>query len=267
MALASASMSDREAAFLELVILGAGPAYSDLPGSLGSGYLVRTRAAAIALDLGQGCFPGLASRHDPAALDAVFVSHLHPDHYIDLIPLRHFLRRPGAEAPAPLVLHAAAGLAERLDATFDLPGFSAAAFDHRDLVPGSVESPAFHMEVAAVRHSGDSFAFRVARSQGGPGTVYSGDVADIEDIRPLLVDGDLLLVEATLGPGPVPEGIPHLDGVMVGRLAEETSAGQVVVTHVRMGMDLDATLAAVRRSYGGPLSLATPSARYLVAAA
>jgi ribonuclease BN (tRNA processing enzyme) len=58
--------------------------------------------------------------------------------------------------------------------------------------------------------------------------------------------------------------MPHLDSETVGRLATETSAGQVVITHVRMGTDLLATMAALRAEYPGPASLARPGARYLV---
>ena len=77
---------------MHLTVIGAGPAYSDRAGSTGAAYLVRTDRSAILLDLGQGSFPRLAGRIDPADLDAVIISHLHPDHFIDLVPLRHYLR-------------------------------------------------------------------------------------------------------------------------------------------------------------------------------
>ena len=258
-------MNARHASYLELVILGAGPAYSDAPGSLGSGYLVRTRRDAVLLDLGQGCFPSLAAEFMPSELSAVYISHLHPDHFIDLIPMRHYLRRPGAEAPELVPLLAPRGLDVRIDGVYDTPGFSAAAFHHRPLSSGHVRVGPFSLEVRQVRHAGDSFAVRVTLTEGGgSGLVYTGDVSDAEDIRLLIQPGDLLLSEATFGPGPVPEAMPHLDGGMVGRLAADTSAGQVLVTHVRMGTDLNATMAAVRAGFSGPASLAVPGARYLV---
>jgi ribonuclease BN (tRNA processing enzyme) len=261
-------MPERHAPLLELVILGAGPAYSNVPGSLGSGYLVRTREHAVVVDLGQGCFPSLAAEFEPGELSAVFISHLHPDHFIDLIPLRHYLRRPGAEAAELVPLLAPPGLDDRVDATYATPGFSAAAFEHRQLRAGQLEAGPFSLEVRQVRHAGESFAVRLALlGGGGGGLVYTGDVSDVEDIRPLIRPGDLLLAEATFGPGPVPEAMPHIDSRSVGRLAAETSAAQVIITHVRMGTDLQATMAALRAGFAGPASLARPGARFLVPSA
>ena len=95
---------------MELIVIGAGPAYTDRRGAAGASYLVRAEGAALLLDLGQGAFPNLASTMEPSALTAVLVSHLHPDHFIDLVPLRHYLkwefeppRRVAVVAPAGLV--------------------------------------------------------------------------------------------------------------------------------------------------------------------
>ena len=51
---------------MDLVVLGAGPAYSDRPGSTGAAYLLSVGNDSLLLDLGQGSFPRLAasrSRH------------------------------------------------------------------------------------------------------------------------------------------------------------------------------------------------------------
>jgi ribonuclease BN (tRNA processing enzyme) len=106
----------------------------------------------------------------------------------------------------------------------------------------------------------------VALGSGGPGVVYSGDASDPDELVPLIEPGDLLLAEATFGVGPVPPGMPHLDGPMVGDLAARTGAGSVVVTHIRMGCDLQATTAAVRARFPGPVVLARPGIRVPVGA-
>ena len=221
---------------LELVILGAGPAYSDVPGSFGSSYLVRLGDAALLLDLGQGCFPALAALHEPSLLSGVFISHLHPDHFIDLMPLRHCLCRVEATHDKPIIVMAPDGLDQRLDAVYDQPGRSAAAFEQQPLTTGARPLGPFGLEVQAVRHYGESFAVRVETMEsGGPGLVYTGDIADPDDVRQLIREGDLLLSEATLGPGPVTGDVPHLDGPTAGKLAADARAGHVVTTHVRMG--------------------------------
>src|SRR4051812_33965119 len=121
---------------LRLDVLGAGPAYSDRIGSTGAAYLVRHRETAVLLDLGQGSFPRLATSIEPSRLDAVLVSHLHPDHFIDLVPLRHYLRWQRHPVGRVRVI-GPAGLDVRLDALHGEPGFTAAALDVEALVAGS----------------------------------------------------------------------------------------------------------------------------------
>lgn len=251
---------------LELIVLGAGPAYSDVPGSVGASYLVRTGGAAVLLDLGQGAFPALVGEFEPSQLSAVAISHLHPDHFIDLIPLRHYLCRPEANPPRRVRVLAPDGLGQRLDAVYDQPGFTAAAFDLEAPSEAPVHAGPFILRSVRVRHAGESRAWRVALSAGGPGIVYSGDASDPDELLPLLVRGDLLLAEATFGTGPVPPGMPHLDGPMVGALGARAQAARVVVTHVRMGCDPEATVAAVRERFHGPVELARPGLRVGVAA-
>jgi ribonuclease BN (tRNA processing enzyme) len=246
---------------LELVILGAGPAYSDRVGDVGASYLVRGAGAAIVLDLGQGAFPALASATDPYALAAVAISHLHPDHFVDLVPLRHFLLRAEAPPGSRARVMAPVGLDARLDGLYGQPGFTAAAFDLEAPPTGiPVAAGPFRVEARRVRHAGESVGYRVSLADG-PGIVYSGDIAVAEDLSPLLRPGDVLLSEASYGIGPVPDGMPHLDGPMVGRLAASAGAGQVVITHLRMGSDGDATVQAVRREFIGPVTLARPGVR------
>ncbi len=122
---------------LRLDVVGAGPAFTDRPGATGAAYLVRHERTAILLDLGQGSFPRLAGLLDPATLDAIVVSHLHPDHFIDLVALRHFLRW-GPTRPRRVRVLGPAGLAARLDALHAEPGFTAAALDVEELAVGGL---------------------------------------------------------------------------------------------------------------------------------
>jgi ribonuclease BN (tRNA processing enzyme) len=241
---------------VELSVLGAGPAYTDRSGATGAAYLIRAGGTSILLDLGQGSFPALASRLDPATLACVLVSHLHPDHFVDLVPLRHYLRYQ-LTPPRRVPVRAPAGLAARIDALHDEPGFTAAALDVTDLEPGSAAIGAFEVEARRVAHTDNSFAFRVAASTG-PGLVYSGDCGRASDLEALIRRGDTLLVEVSFGPGPVPAGAGHLDGPAVGRLAATSRPGRVLLTHLQMGFDRDATIASVAASFDGPVELVDP---------
>ena len=249
---------------LDLYVAGAGPAYSDRPGALGAAYLVGAEGSYVLLDLGQGAFPNVAAAVAPERLLATLVSHLHPDHFIDLVSFRHYLRWQLTPSGRTRVV-APAGLGERLDALHAEPGFSAAALDIEQLEPGRMTIGPFEVEVARVRHTEDSYAFRVSR--GGIGLVYSGDCGRAEDLEPLIRPMDVLLTEVSFGPGPVPPGAEHLDGPAVGTLARRSGVGTVLLTHLQMGFDRDATIASVEATFDGPVWFVEPGDGFALASA
>jgi ribonuclease BN (tRNA processing enzyme) len=253
---------DQTGTGLRLDVIGAGPAFTDRPGATGASYLVRHEQTAILLDLGQGSFPRLAGLIDPGRLDAVIVSHLHPDHFVDLVALRHFLRW-GPSHPRRVLVAGPARLADRLDALHDEPGFCAAALDVQVLEPGRRRFGTLDLEGGRVAHAGESYGFRVAIPEQ-PGLVYSGDCGRADDLLPLIRPGDTLLAEASFGPGPVPSGAAHLDGPSVGRLAARTGVSRVLLTHILMGHDPGETVASVRREFAGQVRVVLPGDRFTV---
>jgi ribonuclease BN (tRNA processing enzyme) len=242
---------------VRLTVLGAGPAYSDREGSSGASYLVSHGETHLLLDLGQGSLPRLFAHVHPTALAAVAISHLHPDHFIDLVSLRHYLRYEFHPARRVRVLGPAA-LAERLDALHAEPGFSAEALDTEQLGDAERVIGGLSLRAALVAHTAESYAMRVAPAEGGPGLVYSGDCGRAFDMAPLVTPGDTLLTEVSFGPGPVLQGVAHLDGPGVGRFAQATGVGRVLLTHLQMGYDPDETVASVRAHYDGPVSFVWP---------
>jgi ribonuclease BN (tRNA processing enzyme) len=241
---------------MELLVVGSGAAYPDRPGTASSTYVVAHGGSRLGLDLGQGGFAGIAGRLDPSALVAVVISHLHPDHFIDLVALRHFLRYE-FDPPRRVRVVAPAGLAGRLDGLLDEPGFTAATLDVEARRPGIARIGPFTIESVLVTHTEESYAIRVtpADDLGAAGLVYSGDCGRADDLAPLVRPGDTLLVEVAFGPGPVPVGDLHLDGPAVGALAAATRPGRVLLTHLQVGRDPEATIAAVRAAYDGPVDL------------
>jgi ribonuclease BN (tRNA processing enzyme) len=248
---------------MELLVLGAGPSYSHLPGAVGAAYLVRQGEDAILLDLGHGAFSALNGTLEPSSLLATAISHLHPDHFIDLVPLRHYLRYE-LEPPRRGRVIAPADLANRLDALHAEPGWTGAALDVEP-TGGRQERRVgpFRLESALVTHTDESYAYRVSAADGsGRGLVYSGDCGEADDLLQLLAPGDVLLSEASFGPGPVPEARIHLDGPDVGRVARAGAASRVLLTHMLARFDRSATVAAAQAAFGGPVSAVAPGDRF-----
>lgn len=76
---------------MELTVLGCWAAYP-AAGQACSGYVVKNGDTRILLDCGHGVFSKLGQYEDFINLDAVYISHFHPDHYVDLYALRHAIR-------------------------------------------------------------------------------------------------------------------------------------------------------------------------------
>lgn len=246
---------------MRLTVLGAGPAYTDREGASGACYLVASGATRVLLDLGQGSFPRIFPHVRPEDLDAVLVSHLHPDHFVDLVPLRHYLRYELAPSRRMRVI-GPSELGGRLDALHAEPGFSAGALDLATLGEATHLVGGLSVEGRLVAHTAESYAMRVApASGGGPGLVYSGDCGRAEDIAPLVRPGDTLLCEVSFGAGPVPPGASHLDAPAVGRLAASTGVASVLLTHLQMRHEPDAAVAACRAVFPGPVSMVWPGSR------
>lgn len=250
-------MADR--APLRVTVVGCAPAYTLRPGRPSSCYLVEAEGTAILLDLGQGSFSALGPFIDPATLDAVFVSHLHPDHHADLVPLRHYLRY-ACDPPATVALHAPAELRSRYDLLLGEPGFL-------DGLPGSDVSTsitqvgALAVDARPVTHATHSHAFRVTRVDGaGPGLVYSGDCGRADDLLRLVRPADTLLCEASWGSSEAPAegGALHLTAAQAADVAKRTGAARLILTHVLDERDPDGALVQAQRLFDGPVALAAP---------
>jgi ribonuclease BN (tRNA processing enzyme) len=249
---------------VRLTVVGCAAAWARGRDAASSCYLVEETGTAsqggtaVLLDLGQGAFTRLASFRRPESLTAVAISHAHPDHCVDLIPLRHFLRYEARLPPGRLTLLAPAGLPARFDSFLGETDFLA---DLRfvSLEPGELALGGLNLAARRIRHSADSFAFRLTTAaRSGPGLVYSGDCADARELVPILRPGDTLLAEASFGAGPVPEGVPHLDAALAAAAARDGGAARLVLTHLQSGVDRQAALERARRVFAGAVRLAAP---------
>src|SRR5918999_2087842 len=105
---------------MKLTVLGKSPSWEDAGGAC-SGYLVEDGDTTVLLDCGNGVFSKLRRYRDYTTVDAVIISHLHADHFLDLVPYAYALtyaprqqpvpvaRWPGTDSPARPDLHVPPG--------------------------------------------------------------------------------------------------------------------------------------------------------------
>lgn len=243
---------------LTLTVLGSSAAWSERPARPSSCYLVELGEDAVLLDLGQGALGSLFGYRDPASLRAVVVSHMHADHHVDLVPLRHLLRY-GYEEPRRMRLLAPAGMRARYDVFTGETGFLDDLVGP-DLVAGSVNLGRVSLQAHPVTHSEESHAFRVSDAEHPqhPGLVYSGDCGRADDLLPLLRVGDTLLCEAFWSTREPDPRANHLTAAQAADVARRGGAADLILTHVLDSHDPDAALETAGRVFPGPVRLAEP---------
>jgi len=261
---------------LTLTVLGSAGAYRTHEGSRASGYLVQHGATTIVLDLGHGTYAPLAAHVGISALpqiSVVAISHLHPDHWVDLAALRHALvhgNKMGADARSVAVI-SPSGLAQRLAMLLDdrtpeeqnagvqnpLQPFAFSTWRSDAALPplgGGRVIPVgdLWLQSARVRHTGESYAMRVAlRDQ--PGLTYSGDISHWEDLAAIAKPGDTLLCEAAGGAAQWRESDTHVTAHGAGKAAAAAGAATLLLTHFGAEVDPVEAVRAAATAFSGEI--------------
>ncbi len=187
------------------------------------------------MDAGSGAMSALRTAMDYAALDAVVVTHMHADHFLDVIPLRYGLTYGPSLRSAPLPLWLPAGghaVLQRVCEGFAREGRSdfLAVFDIREYDESTpVTVGEIGLRFARVRHYIDAFAVRV--ESGGATLTYSGDSAPCDELVHIARDVDLFLCEAALGTGEEDAPRGHLSAREAGEIASAAGARALALTH------------------------------------
>ena len=230
------------------------------PKSAASCYLVEHAGFRLLLDLGSGAFGPLQAVTDPGAIDAVFLSHLHADHCLDVAPFVVWHRYSGRATKALVPLFAPVGAERRLALAYDANGDGLTdVFDFVPVGAGHLELGPFTAELVRTAHPVECYAIRL--TAGGRSLVYTGDTGASAAVVELARGADVLLAEAA---HPDVPGLPrdlHLTGREAGEHAAAADVGRLLLTHVPAWVDAAGQLAAARAVFPGA-ELVVPGATY-----
>lgn len=197
-------------------------------------YWLEAVGRGILLDLGMGAWRRLLdSGRQAAEVDGVIISHPHPDHMADLIPLLFALNYdPELAAQAQITLLAHPGLELLLDALDQAWGGwlnpPAPALTRCWLGPGQgTRLGGVAITTAAAAHHPLSLAWRL--EAGGRSLVYLGDSEASEDLARFALGADLLICHCA---GSDQEPKPgHLYPAACGKLAAQAQVGALLLSH------------------------------------
>lgn len=231
------------------------------PGTAASCYLVEAEGYRLVLDLGSGALAALQRAVRADEIDAIFLSHLHPDHCVDMASLAVILRYGLPDVPTAIPVIAPPGSAEHLLDVY-YPGSAPATFTglFEFQVPDEHQLGPFTVRTVPVPHPVPAFAVRV--EAGGRSLVYSGDTAACPALVELARGADVLLCEAAWAGSPPPVPGIHLSGREAGEHAAQAGVGRLLITHVPAWESVDAAVAGARETYGGDVVGVAPGDTY-----
>lgn len=251
-------------------MLGKSPAWADAGGAC-SGYLVEHDDFRLLMDCGTGVFGELRRHCDYGAVDAVLLSHLHPDHCVDLVPYAHALTiARGAPERIHLPLHTGPGTSGRLREIVgvlvdtELVDAAFAVTEYTVRTPWRIGP--FTVCAAAVPHYIEAWALDL-RDDSGSRFTFSADCGPNDALVTLARDTPLLLIEATLPEATLPEPAQseprgHLTAREAGEIGARARARRLLLTHYSDEVDGERLRREAAGAFGGDVELAEAGVTY-----
>ncbi|MDZ5470226.1 MBL fold metallo-hydrolase [Bacillus sp. 31A1R] len=217
-----------------------------------SGYILEHEGFHLLVDCGSSVLSKLQNFIQPEELDAVILSHYHPDHIADIGVLQHarliqgFL---GKEMETlPIYAH-----------TLDEPEF--AKLTYKDITKGTPYDPngtltvgPFQIQFLMTNHPVPCYAMRFEAA--GKSIIYTADTSFKEGFIPFSKNADLLLCECNFYSNQDGKNAGHMNSHDAGHLASEAAVKQLVLTHLPHYGNLPDLITEASQKYNGSVSLA-----------
>lgn len=227
------------------------------PGNPASGYVIEHGSTRVWCDAGPGTFMSLPL--DPNLIDAVVISHAHPDHCSDLTAAYHaWTFGPEPRDPVPLV--APQSVWERLTAFIDkepecfefTPALNGGDATFGDISISFVETE-HPVPTVGSRWETESGRTLFFTADTGPGGHWRDHAQDV----------DVLLSEAAYQGATEDKTYPHhLTAGEAGAIAREVRAKRLVLTHIPPYLDKVKSVAEAEVVFDRPVTLAVPGTSF-----
>lgn len=238
---------------MRLTVIGSAGTYP-VRGRPGSGYLMEHQGTRVWCDAGPGTLTALPV--ELADIDAVFISHRHPDHCLDAIIASHVL----VYGPRPRMAMPLYGPASALEVVtgFVEGGRIEEAFELHPLEDGDqVTIGTLSLSVATADHSVPTLTSLWETEHRS--LCYSSDTGPAGKWMRLAEEVDLFLCEASYQGEPgVAEYPHHLTATEAGSIARTAGARRLMLTHIPPHLDPARSILEAEATFDRPVSLAVP---------
>ena len=241
---------------MKLTVLGCSGTYAG-PDNACSGYLVETEDTAVLMDCGPGTVSMVQRFRPLESLDAIVVSHSHPDHWAELLVLRNAYRWVIERIGVPVfgteeTRSSLAALSRDDDHTYDWTTITASS---------ELEIGGLGLRFSRTDHPPETLAIRI--DADGRSLAYSADTGPGWTMADLGDGIDLALCEATyLHRDRGRSHGAHLSAHEAGDMCRSAGVGSVLLTHQIPGSTSEDFRAEASAAYGAPVHVARPGATY-----
>ena len=248
---------------MQLTVLGCSGTFPG-PDSPCSGYLIEHEGYRLVVDLGAGALGNLQQHCDVLDVDAVYITHLHADHCIDLVAYSYARRFHPSGVPPKLPVYGPEGSCARICNSFEEEPVNGLldVYDFHERGVGSLQLGPLSLTIGRMEHPIECHGLRI--EAGGKVITYSADTANSATLVELARDADLFLCEASWPSDPPPPPGIHLTGREAGQHATDAGAKRLLLTHLMPFHDAGVMLAEAKETYDGPLEFVTAGVTYTV---
>ncbi|MBS4204125.1 MBL fold metallo-hydrolase [Lederbergia citrea] len=222
-------------------------------GEASSGYLLEYDGFKLLVDCGSAVLSQLQTYIKPEELDAVILSHYHPDHVADIGVLQHALLIGkyvnGHSRNLPIYGH-----------PHDTASFN--SLTYKDITTGisyeqdeKIHIGPFEIEFIKTKHPVACFAMRV--SAGGKTLIYTADSAYFTELAEFAEKADIVLCESNFYKGMDGAAAGHMTSEEAGTLAAKAGVGKLVLTHLPHFGDHQQLVAEAKEQFTGEVVLAS----------
>lgn len=217
-----------------------------------SSFLIEQDGFRCLVDCGSGVLAALQNYMKLSELDAVIITHYHPDHVADIGVLQHAamvgMQLKEWETPLPIYAH------NRDAAGFENLSYKGVTVGRELHVDTPVQLGPWEVSFCETVHPVYCLALRF--TSNGKSAVFTADTAWKDELVEFSAGADFIAAESNLYEKYVGIIQGHMSGRQAGELAEQAGVKRMVLTHLPQYGDLEEILESAKNAYTGPLEFA-----------